>query len=95
MNKKSACGLALFVFTLTSQALAQTKDSEATEAKPNAVSRMIDNLFNYLNMAGAEKSQRVPTVDSAPAKADLREDDGEPVGVPESWVFGWTRPMER
>jgi hypothetical protein len=56
MNKKSICGLALFLFTLTSLMVAQTKDPKTTDAKPNAVSRTIDNLFNYLNMAGAEKA---------------------------------------
>jgi len=56
MSKKSIFGLALFVFTLTPPIIAQTKDSETTEAKSNAVSRMIDHLFNYLNMAGAEKA---------------------------------------
>jgi hypothetical protein len=56
MSNKSISGLVLVVFALTSLVVAQTKDSGTTESKSTAVSRTIDNLFNYLNMAGAEKA---------------------------------------
>jgi len=64
MSNKRICGLALFVFTLTSLIFAQTTqttqttDSGTTETKPSPVSRTIDHLFNYLNMAGAEKASQ-------------------------------------
>ena len=58
MSHKSICGLALFVFTLTSLIVAQTTDAGTTESKPSPVSRTVDHLFNYLNMAGAEKASQ-------------------------------------
>src|ERR1700758_1714874 len=56
MRNKSICGLALSVFTLTSVIVAQTNDAGTTDSKPSAVNRTVDHLFNYLNMAGAEKA---------------------------------------
>jgi hypothetical protein len=56
MSNKSVCGLALFLFTLTSSIAAQTNDPATVEPKPRGLSRTIDHLFNYLNMAGAEKA---------------------------------------
>jgi len=58
MSHKSICGLALFVFTLTSLIVAQTTDAGTAESKPSPVSRTVDHLFNYLNMAGAEKASQ-------------------------------------
>lgn len=58
MKNKSICELILFVFALTPLIVAQTNDSDTSKTKSTAVSRTIDNLFNYLNMAGAEKASQ-------------------------------------
>lgn len=55
MKLKSICGLALFVLTLAPFTVAQTEDPVA-EPRQGRLNRTIDNLFNYLNMAGAEKA---------------------------------------
>jgi hypothetical protein len=55
MRTRNICGLALFVFALFPFTAAQTEDP-AAEPKPGRLNRTIDHLFNYLNMAGAEKA---------------------------------------
>jgi len=56
MRNESICGLAIFILTFTPLAAGQTEDRGTNEPKPNAINRTIDYLFNYLNMAGAEKA---------------------------------------
>jgi len=56
MSNVSICGLAILVFTFTPLIAAQREDSEVKEPKRSAINRTIDNLFNYLNMAGAHKA---------------------------------------
>src|SRR3974377_1929455 len=55
MRTKNIRGLALFVLTLVPLTAAQTEDPVA-EPKQGRFDRTIDHLFNYLNMAGAEKA---------------------------------------
>jgi hypothetical protein len=56
MRNESICGLAILVLTLSPLIAGQTEDPGTNEPKRNAVNRTIDHLFNYLNMAGAEKA---------------------------------------
>jgi hypothetical protein len=56
MNK-SYRGLAIFVLTLGRLVSAQTPDSTAPEQKSTPVSKGIDYLFNYLNMAGTREAK--------------------------------------
>ena len=55
MRLQSICGFALFACTLVPLTAAQTEDPVA-EQKPGSFNRTINNLLNYLNMAGAEKA---------------------------------------
>jgi len=56
MRNESICGLAILVLTLSPLIAGQTEDPGTSEPKRNTVNRTIDHLFNYLNMAGAEKA---------------------------------------
>jgi hypothetical protein len=56
MNKNT-CLLAILLFCLGRVAGAQNQDSSVTKQESNAVSRGIDYLFNYLNMAGTTKAK--------------------------------------
>ncbi|HTT20305.1 MAG TPA: hypothetical protein VMG82_15255 [Candidatus Sulfotelmatobacter sp.] len=56
MRNTSICGLAILAFVLHPFMAAQTEDPVSAEPKSGNVQRTIDNLFNYLNMAGAEKA---------------------------------------
>jgi len=56
MRNNSICRLAIFVFALHPLMAAQTEDPVSAQPKSGKLQRTIDNLFNYLNMAGAEKA---------------------------------------
>jgi len=56
MRNESICGLAILVLTLSPLIAGQTEDPGTSDPKRNTVNRTIDHLFNYLNMAGAEKA---------------------------------------
>lgn len=56
MNK-TICRLAVLVLVLLPLAAAQNEDSSVAEQKPNPVSKGIDYLFNYMNMAGTMKAR--------------------------------------
>lgn len=53
---KSIYGFVMLALAYTPLVAAQTQDSATAKQKPRAVSRGIDRLFNYLNMAGTEKA---------------------------------------
>jgi hypothetical protein len=55
MMKQTTCGLAVLVLAFAPLVAAQ-QESDAPKQKPGAVTRMVDNLFNYLNMAGTTKA---------------------------------------
>lgn len=55
MRTRNICGLTLFVFAFFPLMAAQTEDAVA-EPNQGRFDRTIDHLFNYLNMAGAEKA---------------------------------------
>ena len=48
--------LLMFVLTLGLPVVAQDQDSTGPEEKPSSVSRSVDHLLNYLNMAGTTKA---------------------------------------
>jgi hypothetical protein len=52
MMDKRICVFGIVALTFTPLAAAQNQDSATVEPKSSAVSRGIDHLFNYLNMAG-------------------------------------------
>ena len=56
ISKKSLCGFAILAFSFAPLMAAQNQDSDATSQKPSPMSRGIDRLFNYLNMAGTTKA---------------------------------------
>jgi hypothetical protein len=56
MRNESICRLAILVLTLSPLTAGQTEDLGTNEPKRNTINRTIDHLFNYLNMAGAEKA---------------------------------------
>ena len=56
MRNRNICGLVILALVFTSAIAAQDNDPAVAEPKPGALNRTIDNLFNYLNMAGAEKA---------------------------------------
>ena len=56
MRNRNICGLVILALTSIPRAAAQSNDPAAAEPKPSALNRTIDILFNYLNMAGAEKA---------------------------------------
>lgn len=56
MMKNRNCRVATLLFLLTSLLAAQNQDSKATEEKRTSLPRVIDHLFNYLNMAGTTKA---------------------------------------
>jgi len=56
MRNRDICRLVVLALTFIPSIAAQNNDPAAAEAKPGAFNRTIDNLFNYLNMAGAEKA---------------------------------------
>ena len=56
MMRKSMCGLGVLVLTFAPLLAAQNQDSPSAEQKPATVSRGLDHLFNYLNMAGTAKA---------------------------------------
>lgn len=56
MRNKNICGLVILALTFVPNIVAQNKDSATAEPKTGALNRTIDNLFNYLNMAGATKA---------------------------------------
>ena len=56
ISKKSLCGFAILAFGFPPMMAAQNQDSDAIGQKPSPVSRGIDRLFNYLNMAGTTKA---------------------------------------
>ncbi len=56
MRNQSICGLAILLLTFTPLIAGQTKDPAIDEPKRSTFNRTADHLFNYLNMAGAEKA---------------------------------------
>ena len=56
MRKQSICGLGILLLTFVPLIAAQTEDAEINEPKRGTVNRAVDELFNYLNMAGAENA---------------------------------------
>ena len=59
MNKNvfgSMCGLAIMVLTLSPLVAAQNQDSTTAQQKSSPITKGIDYLFNYLNMAGTMKA---------------------------------------
>ena len=56
MMNKSICGLGILALTFAPLVAGQNRGSVTAEQKSNAVSRGIDHLFNYLNMAGTAKA---------------------------------------
>jgi hypothetical protein len=46
----------MMILTLGSSVVAQDQDSTAPDQKPGSVSRAVDHLLNYLNMAGTTKA---------------------------------------
>ena len=56
MTDRIICGLAILLLTLAPNLAAQRPDSVNTEQEANRASRTIDNVFNYLNMAGTTKA---------------------------------------
>jgi hypothetical protein len=56
MVNGSKCGLGILVLTLAPLLAAQNQDSVGAEQKPATVRRGLDQLFNYLNMAGTTKA---------------------------------------
>src|SRR5215831_16344029 len=55
MIKQNSPVLAILVLAFSPFVAAQ-QSSDTTEKKPDAVHRMVDSLFNYLNMAGTTKA---------------------------------------
>jgi len=53
---KAMCVFAILVFALETSVLAQHEDPSASAQKSGALSKGIDYVFNYLNMAGTTKS---------------------------------------
>jgi len=56
MMNKSICALGILAVTFAPLVAAQDQDSVTAEQKSSGVSRGIDHLFNYLNMAGTTKA---------------------------------------
>ena len=56
MMNKSICGLGIFALTFVPLVPAQNQSSVAEEEKSSTVSRGVDYVLNYLNMAGTEKA---------------------------------------
>ena len=56
MMDRSKCGLGILVLTLAPLLAAQNQDSAGAERKPATERRGLDQLFNYLNMAGTTKA---------------------------------------
>jgi hypothetical protein len=56
MMSRSICALGIVILTFASLVAAQDQDSVTAQQKPSGVSRQINNLFNYLNMAGTKKA---------------------------------------
>jgi len=58
MIKKSIYRLSIFVLTCAPVVPAQNQDSATTKQNPSTVSRGVDHLFNYLNMAGTVRASQ-------------------------------------
>lgn len=56
MSQKCICELAIFILALGAVAASQSQNSLAAYQKNKAADRTVNNLFNYLNMAGTEKA---------------------------------------
>jgi hypothetical protein len=56
MLNKTICGLGIFALTFVPLVPAQQQSSITEEEKSGTVSRGVDYLLNYLNMAGTEKA---------------------------------------
>ncbi|HEV2732861.1 MAG TPA: hypothetical protein VGV15_22755 [Terriglobales bacterium] len=56
MTNKSVCRIGILALTFAPLMAAQNQDSVTPEQKSGTVSRTINNLFNYLNMAGTAKA---------------------------------------
>src|SRR5690348_2570837 len=56
MMNRCKCGLGVLVLTFVPFLAAQNQDSATVEQKPATERRGLDQLFNYLNMAGTEKA---------------------------------------
>src|SRR5262249_28255545 len=54
--KQSILKITIAILTLGSPVVAQDQDSNPPEQKPGSVSRAVDHLLNYLNMAGTTKA---------------------------------------
>ncbi len=58
MRNPGICGLAILLLTFHSLIAGQTEDDQViNEPKRSTMNRTVDHLFNYLNMAGAEKAR--------------------------------------
>ena len=57
MTDRIICGLAIVLLALTPNLAAQRPDSVNAEQKPIRTSRTINQVFNYLNMAGTTKAR--------------------------------------
>src|SRR5215469_10227561 len=56
MIRKCICELAMFVLAFGATAAPQTQNSITADTRTKAGERTVNNLFNYLNMAGTEKA---------------------------------------
>lgn len=56
MLNKTICGLGIFALTFVPLVAGQNQSSATEEEKSGTVSRGVDYLLNYLNMAGTEKA---------------------------------------
>ena len=56
MMNRTIYALGILILTLSSLLTAQDRDPVTVDQNPGGVSRQINNLFNYLNMAGTKKA---------------------------------------
>src|SRR5215471_10618173 len=56
MIRRCICELAMFTFAFGAMASSQTQNSITADTRTKAGERTVNNLFNYLNMAGTEKA---------------------------------------
>src|SRR5215470_20077402 len=58
MIRKCICELAMFVLAFGATAAPQTQNSITADTRTKAGERTVNNLFNYLNMAGTEQASQ-------------------------------------
>jgi hypothetical protein len=87
------CGLGIFALTFVPLVPRQNQSSITEEEKSSTVSRGVDYVLNYLNMAGTEKASEFRALTRPGRTKIYLKTMVNSVGLPEGWILGRNRSI--